>query len=50
VALRGLAPRQDPLLALHPPVLLFCLVGLAVGAGVLVLRRRDLAELVRRTS
>jgi hypothetical protein len=30
--------------------MLICLVGLAVGAGVLVHRRRDLAELVRRTS
>jgi hypothetical protein len=50
VALRGLAPRQDPLLALHTPVMLLCLVGLAAGAAVLAHRRRDLAELVRRTS
>ena len=50
LALRGLAPRRDPLLALHTPVLLLCLAGLVVGAGVLVHRRRDLAELVRRTS
>lgn len=50
VALRGLAPRRDPLLTTHAPVLVACLLVLAAAAAVLVHRRRDLAELVRRTA
>lgn len=49
LSLRALAPRRDPLLTTSAPVLLLC-TGLLVGAAaVLYLRRRDLAELVRRS-
>lgn len=47
---RGLAPRRDPLLAVSSPVQLTCTLVLVAAAAVLVIRRRDLAELVRRTS
>ena len=50
VSLRALAPRRDPLLAMSSPVLLTCALVLAAAVAVLVVRRRDLAELLRRTS
>ena len=50
VALRALAPRRDPLLATSAPVLLTCTVVLAAALAVLYVRRRDLAELLRRAS
>ncbi|HEX4976660.1 MAG TPA: zf-HC2 domain-containing protein [Nocardioides sp.] len=50
VSLRALAPRRDPLLATSSPVLLTCTVVLVVAAAFLYARRRDLAELLRRTA
>jgi hypothetical protein len=50
VSLRALAPRRDPLLAMSSPVLLTSALVLAAAVAVLVVRRRDLAELLRRTS
>lgn len=50
VSLRALAPRRDPLLATSSPVLLACTVVLVVAAAFLFARRRDLAELLRRTA
>jgi hypothetical protein len=50
VSLRGLAPRRDPLLATDSPVLLMCTLVVAAAGLILVLHRRDLAELVRRTA
>jgi putative zinc finger protein len=49
-SLRALTPRRDPMLALSPPVLLVSAVLLAVAAAVLVVRRHDLPELLRRMS
>ena len=50
LSLRGLLDRRDPLAATSAPVLWACAVALAVAVGVLVVRRRDLAELIRRVS
>jgi hypothetical protein len=50
VSLRALAPRRDPLLATSSPVLLVCTLVLVVAAAFLYTRRRDLAELLRRTA
>ncbi len=50
VSLRALAPRRDPLLAASSPVLLTCTLVLVVAAAFLYARRRDLAELLRRTA
>jgi hypothetical protein len=50
VSLRALAPRRDPLLATSSPVLLACTLVLVVAAAFLYARRRDLAELLRRTA
>ena len=50
VSLRALAPRRDPLLAVSSPVLLACTVVLVIAAAFLYTRRRDLAELLRRTA
>jgi hypothetical protein len=50
VSLRALAPRRDPLLTTHAPVLVACLLVVAAAATVLVHHRRDLAELLRRTA
>ena len=50
VSLRALAPRRDPLLAMSSPVLLTSALVLAAAVAVLVVRRRDLAEILRRTS
>ncbi len=50
VSLRALSPQRDPLLTLSSPVLLASAVALAAAAAVLVVRRRDLPELLRRIS
>jgi len=50
VSLRALAPRRDPLLATSSPVLLVCTVVLVAATAFLYARRRDLAELLRRTA
>jgi hypothetical protein len=50
VSLRALAPRRDPLLATSSPVLLACTLVLVVAAAFLYARRRDLAELLRRSA
>lgn len=50
VSLRALAPRRDPLLVASSPVLLTCTVVLVAAAAFLHTRRRDLAELLRRTA
>jgi hypothetical protein len=50
VSLRALAPHRDPQLALSSPVLLVSAVLLAAAAAVLVVRRHDLPELLRRVS
>lgn len=50
VSLRALTPRHDPLLAVSPGVLLASALALALAAAVLVVRRRDLPELLRRMS
>ena len=50
LALRGLLDRRDALVASSAPVLWTCAAGLAVAVTVLVVRRRDLAELLRRVS
>jgi hypothetical protein len=50
VSLRALSPQRDPLLTLSSPVLLASAVALAAAAAVLVVRRRDLPELLRRVS
>ena len=50
VSLRALAPHRDPQLALSSPVMLASTLVLAGAAAVLVVRRRDLPELLRRVS
>jgi hypothetical protein len=47
VVLYGVA-RNDPFLAAAPVVQLACLAGLALAAAVLLVRSRDLAEVLRR--
>ena len=49
-SLRALAPRRDPLLVTSSPVLLISTLVLLGAAGFLYARRRDLAELLRRTA
>lgn len=49
-SLRALAPRRDPLLVTSSPVLLLSTLVLVVAAAFLYARRRDLAELLRRTA
>ena len=50
VSVRALAPSRDPLLTVSSPVLLVSTLALAAAAAVLVVRRRDLPELLRRVS
>jgi hypothetical protein len=50
LSLRGLLDRHDALVATSAPVLWACVAGLVAAAAVLVIRRRDLAELLRRVS
>jgi hypothetical protein len=47
VVLYGVA-RNDPFLAAAPVVQLACLAGLGLAAAVLLVRSRDLAEMLRR--
>jgi hypothetical protein len=50
LSLRGLLDRHDALVAISAPVMTVCATGLVVAALVLVIRRRDLAELIRSVS
>ena len=50
VSLRALAPRHDPLLVTTTPVVLGCTVALAAAAAVLLVQRRDIADVIRRTA
>jgi hypothetical protein len=50
VSLRALAPSRDPLLVLSSPVMAVSAVVVAAAVAVLVIRRRDLPELLRRVS
>lgn len=48
MVLPGLAHHRDPLLAAHPVVQGLSLAAAAVAAGVLLIHRQDLPEIIRR--
>jgi Putative zinc-finger len=50
LSMRGLLDRHDALVAVSAPVLTVCAVALVAAALILVVLRRDLAELIRKVS